>query len=107
MAPSSSKGKTDISKSIVDLYELDDAIEKTIAIITRREKVAIDLIGKLKSEKYRTLLILYYIAGDEPKTWEEVAREMNYSVYTLWHDHGNALQEYQNLMNDNMAENSS
>lgn len=94
----SAANTSDFSSDVVELVELDDLIKDKIAEASRRECEAIEAISCMEHEKYKTLLTLYYIAGDEPCTWEQVAKEMRYSVSVLWHEHGRALLEFQKVL---------
>lgn len=91
-------GKTDLSSSVVGLMELDETIKQQIAEVTEKEKTAINLIARMDSAKHRSLLTLYYIAGDYPHTWEDVAKKMGYSLPAVFKIHGKALLDLQEIM---------
>lgn len=99
-APSRRGTPPDIGAKVVELVELDKTLEAWIREVAQKENYAIRLINQIGDARYKEILILYYIAGTKPKTWNEVAEEMNYSYETVTHLHGRALQEFQRQMDE-------
>lgn len=64
----------------VDLYEINITIENRMNLLIRDIQLATHVIDQIEPSELRTLLWLRYISGDRPTTWEDVAKEMNYSV---------------------------
>lgn len=98
MPSGSKRGLNDLSTDVTNLISLDEILKKRIESESEKERNAIETISMINNVKYRTLLTLYYIAGRRPRTWEEVAEEMGYSLSAVWHDHGKALLEYQRIL---------
>ena len=82
------------------MFETVEAVQKLERLIQNKEKElamtqleAMVRIYSLSNPDYRRLLILYYIDGELPKKWNEVAEQMGYSESRVKHLHGWALQE--------------
>lgn len=90
--------KKDLSDSVVGLLELDETLKKRIDAVARQERTVLEMIKEMDTPMYRTLLILYYIAGDQPAGWDSVAEQMHYSRSAVCHFHGRALQELQRVI---------
>lgn len=89
------------------MLETVEAIQKLSTLIGRKEKElaerqqeAMVLIYSLEKPDYRRLLILYYMDGDRPKRWNEVADLMGYSESRVKHLHGWALAEIDKKLKD-------
>ena len=54
----------------------------------------VDAIENLENPMYRTIMREYYI---NDKSWEEVAEIVDYSIYSVWAWHREALQEMKSL----------
>lgn len=98
--PSAKNVRTDLSNKVVGLLELDEALKQQIEEVAKKEKTAVALISRMDSAKHRVLLTLYYISGNHPRTWEEVAREMGYSLPAVFKIHGEALLDLQRIIDD-------
>ena len=82
------------------MFETVEAIQRLGRLIQDKENElalkqleAMTMIYSLNNSDYRKLLLLYYIDGDKPKKWNEVAELMGYSESRVKHLHGWALQE--------------
>lgn len=82
------------------MFETVEAIKRLGRLIQDKENElamkqleAMTMIYSLNNSDYRKLLLLYYIDGDKPKKWNEVAELMGYSESRVKHLHGWALQE--------------
>lgn len=62
-----------IDKKLDELIELREQIEKAIEDLSADD---------------RRIMRLYYIDG---KSWEQVAVDLHYSIYRIWHKHGEIL----------------
>ena len=93
-------GTGDLSGDIVNLLGLEKLLQRRIEREARKESDALAIISRIRNVKYRTILTLYYIAGNQPYTWNEVAEQMGYSVTSVCHDHGKALLEYQKILDE-------
>lgn len=82
---------------IVDLKRgLHEEIEEYICL----KKEAIRLIDSMDDGRHRLVLTHYYL---NLKTWEETAVSMNYSYRSVHYFHGQALVEFQKVLDDNIA----
>lgn len=68
--------------------------KKITELFEYREKLAV-AIDKISDEKYRTVLKSYYI---NCRTWDEVARVMNYDVRHIYRIHKSAITEFQKVI---------
>lgn len=97
------KVQTSPTDRMLETVELIQELEQTI--VEKKKELsmsylqAITLIYSLDNSDYRRLLILYYIDGDRPKEWSEVADIMGYSESRVKHFHGWALTEIEKRMN--------
>ncbi len=89
------------------MIETVEAIQQLSRLISRKEKElaerqqeAMVMIYSLDKPDYRRLLILYYMDGDRPKRWNEVANLMGYSESRVKHLHGWALAEIDKKLKD-------
>lgn len=80
------------------IQELEDTIAEKKQELSMNYLQAFTLIYSLDNSDYRRLLILYYIDGDRPKEWNEVADIMGYSESRVKHFHGWALTEIEKRM---------
>lgn len=78
--------------------ELAKMIEDIEYLLALRQLEAVALIYSLDNPDYRTVLILYYLDGDRPKSWMDVAELMDYSESRVKHFHGWALAELEKRM---------
>lgn len=83
---------------VSEMSELSALLDKRISELTRQECWIIQQINKLDSGLHRSVLLIYYITGPIGCTWDHVARQINYSVETVFRIHGRALQELLSVM---------
>lgn len=76
---------------IIDLeYEINAEIDKYVD----EKHLIINQIQNMSNADYISLLYRRYV---EYKTFEDIAKEMKYSVRGIYFMHGRALQEFENL----------
>lgn len=85
----SSKGNTTENK-LVHLLEYDFLLNKRIDELVGIKKEILQVINRVENTVYRALLIAYYI---NCKTWDEVAKELNYDIRHIHRLHGWALKK--------------
>lgn len=72
------------------IFDINCTIEGILTDMYRREETAHRLIGRLPDPRHRQMLILYYLSFREIRgrqylyNWEQVARQMNYSVDSIY-----------------------
>lgn len=82
-----------VFKTVEAIQKLDRLIQNKEEELAMTQLEAMAMIYSLSNPDYRRLLILYYIDGDRPKKWNEVAERMGYSESRVKHLHGWALQK--------------
>jgi len=80
-------------ETVESIQELEREIEDKIHDLMLDQLTAFKMIYSLDSEVYRQVLLLYYMDGNKPKSWNEVADAMGYSESRVKHFHGWALSE--------------
>lgn len=81
-----------MSEVMAEAIDFDKKIEGKLQEMIKRQARAMDIISKVQKSQHRQVLILYYL-GQSPRTWQEVADEMQYSVDYIYDLHGQALVE--------------
>lgn len=78
-----------------DLVEIDNRLNRCIDKLTADIKLANLIIEQCPTAECRQLLLLRYISGDrKPYEWQEIAKQMGYSVsHVNGYLHGKAIRE--------------
>lgn len=92
-----------MSEKMAAYMDLIEEIEHQEVLMEQRKKQVIAKIRKMQSATYMDLLVRYYVnyqtRKGRRKTLDDVAREMNYSPEHIRRLHGQALIEFQKLLN--------
>ena len=75
--------------------ELEHKITQEVNRLVDLKSRMIDMIHKLDSVDYQSVLELRYISY---YTWEQIAAEMHYSLRWIYQLHGKALQAFEKIM---------
>ncbi|MEE3382754.1 MAG: hypothetical protein VZR08_02175 [Anaerovoracaceae bacterium] len=86
-----------LAELTAEIDEISDTILTHSIEMLQQEKECIEAINKVKESKHRRILLMRYI-DDEPKTWEKIAKIMNYSVDDVKHEHGDAIEELRGIL---------
>lgn len=81
---------------LINLVEYDFLLNKRIDELVNCKAEILKAINCVDNTLYRTLLIAYYV---NCKTWEEVAKELNYDLRWVYRLHGRALQAIESHYN--------
>lgn len=93
-------------ETVQAIQELSETIKRKEQKLAEMQLEAVTLIYSLEKAEHRKLLILYYLDGDRPKKWEEVAEIMGYSESRVKHMHGWALAEIERGIKDSTKKHS-
>ena len=93
------KQKSDIDKNVgmdfVSYDTFENHINKNIDRLYKIKNEIMSAIDKVEDYRLHDLLVNRYINF---YTWEKIAEDMNYSVVHIYRLHGQALKEFQNVM---------
>ena len=93
------KQKSDIDKSVgmdfVSYDTFENHINKNIDRLYKIKNEIMSAIDKVEDYRLHDLLVNRYINF---YTWEKIAEDMDYSVVHIYRLHGQALKEFQNVM---------
>lgn len=84
----SKQNSSEIKFSSYAQYSME--LEERIRELNRYRQNILEIINRVESSTYRSVLIAYYI---NCKTWEQVADDLHYSLRTVHRLHKNALQQ--------------
>lgn len=86
-------GHGGINRSLEDtvgrLVDLQRSVQTAVDDVAEKKAKAFDIIGKIKNEKQRRVLIDRYITA---KTFEQISVDMGYSYFGVCKLHGQALK---------------
>ena len=87
---SGTKQRSPMENAIVKLIDLEHEINSDIdRLVDMKREIAV-VISKLSSPSHKILLELRYLEG---KTWDEIAKAMDYDLRWIYRLHGKALKE--------------
>ena len=87
---SGTKQRSPMENAIVKLIDLEYEINSDIdSLVDMKREIAV-VISKLSSPSHKILLELRYLEG---KTWDEIAKAMDYDLRWVYRLHGKALKE--------------
>lgn len=87
---SGTKQRSPMENAIVKLIDLEHEINDDIdRLVDMKREIAV-VISKLPSPSHKILLELRYLEG---KTWDEIAKDMDYDIRWVYRLHGKALKE--------------
>ncbi len=93
------KQKSDIDKNVgmdfVSYDTFENHINKNIDRLYKIKNEIMSAIDKVEDYRLHDLLVNRYINF---YTWEKIAEDMDYSVVHIYRLHGQALKEFQNVM---------
>lgn len=88
-------GKTrDMGDAVADVVDLQMLCAEYISDLVRRKSDAMACISKIEGSELRNVLFLRYMQCLE---WDEIIDRLHYSRRTVFHLHGEALQEFSKL----------
>lgn len=88
-----------LSATMATLMDLENETLGYIAEYTKTYDEAINRINQLSKREYMVILQMRYLEEDPKKRkFERIACEINYSYVRTCHMHGEALQEFEKLM---------
>ena len=90
--------KSSAEDLLVAMADLEIELQEQIRESLEQEKKALTMIGDLKDERYREILMQKYFLD---KTWREIADAIGYDERHVTRLHGYALQEFQKEMEKN------
>lgn len=85
-----SLGEGSMSASVVELVDLDRAIEEDIKRLCRLQDEGAELIRKISKTEHRAIMTDYYLNA---YNWDQVAELNGYSIQAVFKMHGLALKE--------------
>lgn len=88
-------GNADIQQTYVKLMDLGKRLECKLDELTTLKTQAWIMIEALDDARYRIILLDYYITGS---TWEQVAVNNHWSIQHVYRLHGEALKQFQVLL---------
>lgn len=87
---SGTKQRSPMENAIVKLIDLENEINSDIdRLVDMKREIAV-VISKISSPSHKILLELRYLEG---KTWDEIAKAMDYDLRWIYRLHGKALKE--------------
>ena len=94
---SGTKQRSPMENAIVKLIDLEYEINSDIdSLVDMKREIAV-VISKLSSPSHKILLELRYLEG---KTWDEIAKAMDYDLRWIYRLHGKALKEIEVQISD-------
>ncbi len=94
---SGTKQRSPMENAIVKLIDLEYEINSDIdRLVDMKREIAV-VISKLSSPSHKILLELRYLEG---KTWDEIAKAMDYDLRWIYRLHGKALKEIEVQISD-------
>lgn len=89
-----SGGGDPMYETMPEIIDLENILKVRVRQLLEKQTKAYEMINQLEDSKQRQLMILYYL-DTRLLSWEDVAKNMNYSVDHIYRLHGIALN---NLM---------
>ncbi len=90
------QGGDKLAEQVGRLVSLKECLAAEIETFLDERARAMSLIGAIKNESMRDVLVYRYIVGLD---WEEIAKVMHYSIQHVYRLHGWALQAYNVVKN--------
>lgn len=81
----------DTADVLAEIADLKTIYTSHIAKLTEMRKVAMAAIAGIERTELRSVLIMRYCLG---RSWQDIARELNYSKSSILRLHGDALQAF-------------
>ena len=94
---SGTKQRSPMENAIVKLIDLEHEINSDIDMLVDMKREIAVVISKLSSPSHKILLELRYLEG---KTWDEIAKAMDYDLRWIYRLHGKALKEIEVQISD-------
>ena len=86
-----------VENGVIQIVELKEYIEKSIAQLAVVGEEAVQVISKLHDFKTESMLIKYYVGF---KSWNDIASEMDLSYKTVINSHYRAIHKLEQIMKD-------
>jgi DNA-directed RNA polymerase specialized sigma subunit, sigma24 homolog len=86
-----------IENGVVQVIELKEDIDKSVAMLAVVGNEAVQIISKLQDLRTETMLIKHYVGF---KTWNDVAQEMNITYKTVMNSHHYAMTKLTRILKD-------
>lgn len=91
-----SSSTSDFMRTVDKIVDLQNEINREIDYLITIKDEARSKINRLSDNRYKAVLIDYYI---NCKTWEQVAEDLQYDLRWVYRIHGRALQEFSKFIN--------
>lgn len=81
----------DTADVLAEIADLKTIYTRHIDQLTEKRKAAMAAIAGIERTELRSVLIMRYLLG---RSWQEIARELNYSKSSILRLHGDALRAF-------------
>lgn len=88
-------GASRLEDSVIRMLTLESEIRRDEEALCADKTKALELIGRIANPEYQTVLISRYFRSE---SWEDIAKEMYYSISWIYRLHGYALEELNGIL---------
>ena len=91
------KKQSPMEEIMVKLIDLEQEVNDDIDALIKTKEELLEVINQVSDINHQVILEKRYIAG---KTWEDIAKETGYDRSTVYRNHGKALKEVEEIINN-------
>lgn len=91
------KKQSPMEEIMVKLIDLEQEVNDDIDVLIKTKEELLEVINQVSDINHQVILEKRYIAG---KTWEDIAKETGYDRSTVYRNHGKALKEVEEIINN-------